>query len=94
MKFMLTWTWRPNKQQRAEGIARFLNTGGLPGKGAKLIGRWTRADFGGGFDVIETDDAKTLLEFTSMWDDLMELQYYPVLEDADTASVLQALTKK
>ncbi|MBI3552359.1 MAG: DUF3303 family protein [Elusimicrobia bacterium] len=94
MKFMLTWFWKPNKQQRSEGIARFLNTGGLPPSPAKLVGRWTRADFSGGFDLIETDDAKCLLEFTFMWEDLMELSYTPVLEDAQTGEVLKRVAKR
>jgi hypothetical protein len=43
MKFMLTFTLQP--ATRNEAIARFLKTGGQPPKGAKLLGRWTSADF-------------------------------------------------
>jgi hypothetical protein len=75
MKFMLTFAIRPETKGRDEAIARFKQTGGQPPKGAKLLGRWTAADFrllgrwtaadfSGGFDLIESDDAKALTEFS------------------------------
>src|SRR5262245_8367315 len=63
MKFMLTFNWKPDTKTREEGINRFLKTGGQPPKGATLLGRWTRADFSGGFDLLETEDPQTLAEF-------------------------------
>ena len=58
MKFMLTFSGKPDKKKQNEGIARFKKTGGLPPKGAKLLGRWTRADFSAGYDLLESDDPK------------------------------------
>jgi hypothetical protein len=89
MKFMLTFTIKPEAKGRDEAIARFKKTGGQPPKGAKLLGRWTAADFSGGFDLLESDDAKALTEFALMWSDLMELRFVPVVEDADLGEVLQ-----
>lgn len=91
MKFMQTYTIPSHKEKRNEAIARFLKTGGQPPKGAKLLGRWTRADFSGGFDLLESDDPKTLAEFALMWSDLMELTITPVLEDHDLSDVLQRI---
>lgn len=91
MKFMLTFSWNPDTKTRAEGIARFASTGGLPPKGATLLGRWTRADFSGGFDLIETEDPRALAEFSLMWSDLMQLEIRPVLEDQALAEVLQRI---
>ena len=88
MKFMLTFTIKPEAKGRDEAIARFKKTGGQPPKGAKLIGRWTAADFGGGFDLIESDDVKALTEFSLAWSDLMELRLVPVIEDGDLSEVL------
>lgn len=88
MKFMLTFSWKPDSQTRAEAIARFQKTGGQPPKGAKLLGRWTRADFSGGFDLLESDDPKALTEFALMWSDLMQLSIVPVVDDAELADVL------
>jgi hypothetical protein len=53
MKFMLTFSWKPNAKALDEGIARFKQSGGHPPEGATLLGRWTRADFSGGFDLLE-----------------------------------------
>ena len=93
MKFMMTFSWKPDAQQRAEGIARFQKTGGQPPKGAKLLGRWTRADFSGGFDLLESDDPQALTEFALMWSDLMELTIIPVLEDQSLSEVLRRISK-
>lgn len=89
MKFIMTFDWNPDTATRAEAIARFRNTGGLPPKTAKLLGRWTRADFSGGYDLIETEDPQALAEFALMWSDLMRLEIVPVLEDNAIAEVLQ-----
>lgn len=93
MKFMLTFAWKPDPKTRDEGIARFRKTGGLPPTGAKLLGRWTRVDFSGGFDLIESDDPQALAEFALMWSDLMELTIVPVLEDEGLSEVLQRIGK-
>jgi Protein of unknown function (DUF3303) len=89
MKFMLTFAIRPDTKGRDEAIARFKKTGGQPPKGVKLIGRWTAADFSGGFDLLESDDVKALTEFALMWSDVMELKLVPVIEDTELADVLQ-----
>jgi hypothetical protein len=81
MKFILTFDWKPNTQTRTEAIERFRKTGGLPPKAVKLIGRWTRADLSGGYDLLETDDLTALAEFSMMWSDLMDNTVVPVLED-------------
>ena len=93
MKFMLTFSWTPDAQKREEGITRFQKTGGLPPKGATLVGRWTRVDLSGGFVLLESDDPKALTEFGLMWNDLMELAIVPVLEDEGLADVLQRIGK-
>jgi hypothetical protein len=89
MKFMLTFTIKPETKARDEAIARFKKTGGQPPKGVKLLGRWTAADFSGGFDLLESDDTKSLTGFALMWSDLMELRIVPVLEDAEVTEALQ-----
>jgi len=89
MKFMLTFAIRPDTKGRDEAIARFKKTGGQPPKGVKLIGRWTAADFSGGFDLLESDDVKALTEFALMWSDVMELKLVPVIEDTEPSDVLR-----
>lgn len=91
MKFITTFSWKPDPKIREEGIARFKRTGGLPPKGVTLLGRWTRVDLNGGFDLIESDDPKAIAEFSLMWSDLMELTTVPILEDEALATVLQRI---
>ncbi|BFG81386.1 hypothetical protein PTKU46_94200 [Paraburkholderia terrae] len=55
MKFMLTFTWAPDARIREEAIERLRKTSGLPLTGVTLLGRWTRADLSGGFDLLEAD---------------------------------------
>jgi len=93
MKFMLIFTGTPDPQTRAEIIARFQKTGGLPSEGVKLLGRWARADLSGGFALLETDDSKRLVEFAYLWSDLMDLKIFPVLDDQELMATLQKVVK-
>jgi hypothetical protein len=93
MKFMLTFSWKPDKKKQDEAIARFKKAGGSLPKGAKLLGRWTRADFSGGFDLLESDDARALAEFALMWSDLMELVIVPVVDDQELSEALKRAGK-
>lgn len=88
---MLIFTMKAEKRDVA--IARFLKTGGKPPKGATLLGRWVRADFSGGFDLLESDDSKALTEFALEWSDLMDLVLAPVVEDDDLIPVLKRAGK-
>jgi hypothetical protein len=88
MKFILTFSIQLEGKSRDEAISRFKSTGGLAPEGAKLLGRWTAADFSGGFLLLESDDVKTLTEFSLMWSDIIALKIVPVIEDADLAIVL------
>ena len=93
MKFMMTWSFKPEMRARDEAITRFKKTGGQPPKGVKLLGRWTTADLRGGFDLLEGDDVKALTEFALMWSDLIDHTLVPVVEDAELAEVLGRTSK-
>lgn len=88
MKFMITYDWSPDAATRAKGFARFKKTGATTPKGVKLLGRWTRADFSGGYEIVEADDARALGAFALEWSDLMDLNISPVIEDADLGSLI------
>jgi hypothetical protein len=89
MKFMMTFAWKPDLRARDEAVARFKKTGGVPPQGVKLLGRWTRADLNGGFELLESDDLVALGEFAYMWSDLLELSIVPVMEDEVLTEVLR-----
>ena len=90
MKFMVSFSWQPDTQQRSEAIARFKELGTKPPAGAKFVGRLTRADLSGGFVLLETTDAQALADFAYQWNDLMKLEIFPVLEDESLTRVFQA----
>lgn len=89
MKFIATFAIKPDTKGRDEAIRRFKQTGGQPPAGVKLLGRWTAADFSGGYDLIESKDAAALTHFALMWSDIMELRLVPVVEDAELAESLE-----
>jgi Protein of unknown function (DUF3303) len=93
MKFMLIFNWNPDAETRTKAVLRFRKSGGLPPEGVKLLGRWTRADLSGGFDLIEADDVTKLFEFAYLWGDLMKLEIFPVLDDQQLSAALERATK-
>ena len=88
MKYIVSWGLPPGTYDAA--IDRFLEAGGLPPEGVKMIGRWHGMS-GMGFAVVETSDAKALYTWVATWSDLLPLQTTPCLEDADAGEVLKAV---
>jgi uncharacterized protein DUF3303 len=88
MKFMFTFTIKPETKGRDEAIARFKRTDGQPPSGVKLVHRWTAADFSGGYVLLEGDDATAITHFSLMWSDLLELRVVPVVEDTQLIDAL------
>jgi hypothetical protein len=70
-------------------MARFLETGGQPPPGVRLLGRWTQLDLCGGFVLLESEDPHALAAFAHGWSDVVELTIAPVLEDQALSEVLQ-----
>jgi hypothetical protein len=89
MKFMLTFNILPDKTSRNEAIARFMKTGGQPPQGVKLLGRWTRTDFSGGYFLLKSENAGALTELALQWSDLMEVELAPVVDDKEVTEVLK-----
>jgi hypothetical protein len=87
MPFILTFTIPP--ATRDEAMARFLETGGQPPPGVRLLGRWTQLDLCGGMVLLESEDPQALAAFAQGWSDVVELTLVPVLEDQALSEVLQ-----
>lgn len=85
MKFMVAWSINPSEQK--EATARFLETGGAPPAGVKMLGRWHGA--GLGYVLAETNDVKAIYEWTGRWTDLLRFSVTPVMEDAEAAEVMK-----
>jgi hypothetical protein len=78
MKFMMTFQGMPSTRERESGVARFQTMGAQVPKGARLLGRWMRADASGGFDLLETEDPSALEEFAELWGRLIQLKLEPL----------------
>jgi Protein of unknown function (DUF3303) len=85
MKFTVKWNIPKGSVVDAE--ARFLQTGGMPPADVKMIGRWHGMS-GGGILIAETSDAKALYSWLSYWNDLLEFETTPCLDDAEASEVL------
>jgi hypothetical protein len=88
MKFMAVWTIRPEHQR--EAIARFLKGGAPAPEGMTILGRWHVPGSQRGFVLIETDDLTAHGAHMVEWGNNLELEVYPVYEDADAG---MAMTK-
>lgn len=81
MKVMLVWRTVPGKYKTA--VDQFLNTGAPVPEGAKTVGRWHMPGSSLGWHLIETNDLATVAQHAAEWADVLELEIYPVIEDAE-----------
>ena len=88
MLFMITYAFSPDVRDTAQD--RFRKTGGLPGPGAKMLGRWH--DLGGhrGFLLAESNDSVAIGKWIQEWSDLLEFEVTAVNTDEDIMKVLNA----
>lgn len=91
MKYMVEWTVPPSAFDAT--VARFLETGGAPPDGVKLIGRWHSMTNVHGVAICETDDEKALYLWQAMWSDLIPMSVTPCLADAEAGEVLGSLKR-
>jgi hypothetical protein len=92
MKYIVSWTVPQGTYNAA--IARFLETGGAPPRGAQMLGRWHGMTGGHGVASAETSDAKALYLWQAQWADLLPMSVTPCLEDAGAGGVLASLGKR
>jgi Domain of unknown function (DUF3303) len=90
MKFIVSWTVQP--ENFAAVVGRFLETGGRPPEGVKMLGRWIGMN-GRGVTIAESNDAKALYAWTAQWSDVMALETTPCVEDAEAGAVLASLKR-
>lgn len=69
---------------------RFLETGGKPPEGVKLVDRWFGTN-GKGCLVVEASDHKQVLEAVLEWSEFMQIEATPAIEDQEAGEVLGKL---
>jgi hypothetical protein len=65
---------------------RAAERGRLLPDGLSYVDSWIEDDLGRCFQLIETDDARLLDEWTARWSDLVEFEVVPVIRSADAAA--------
>ena len=80
MKVMVVWRGVTGKYKAA--VEQFLKTGGPAPAGAKTIGRWHVPGSTLGWHLLEADDLTAVAQHVAEWADVLELEVYPVIEDA------------
>ena len=80
MNFISTWKVKPGKIQ--EAVDRFLGSSDDMPAGVKSIARWHRVDMQGGVHLIEADDPGAMAQYSAGWADLLDIETYPAMQDA------------
>jgi hypothetical protein len=82
--------WEVPQAGRKAAIKRFLETGGAPPEGVKMLGRWHTADGEYGFAVAESDDVQAVAKWSLAWNDLLPMDVRPALTDEGLGAVLMS----
>ena len=86
MQFIVRW--EIPQSTRKEAIKRFMETGGAPPAGVKMLARWHSADGEFGFAIAETTDAQALTRWSLAWNDLLPMDVRPAVNDEGLGAVL------
>jgi len=88
MLFMITYAFGPDGRDTVQD--RFKKTGGGPGEGVKMLGRWHAVGGHGGYVLAETSDSVALGKWMQEWTDYLEFDITPVNDDEHVMKVLGA----
>lgn len=88
MQFMITYEFAPGHRNTAQD--RFRKTGGGPGEGVTMLGRWHGIGGHRGFVLAETSDGVALGKWMQDWTDLLTFEIVPVNDDEDVMKVIGA----
>ena len=86
MLFIGINTWKP--ENRNEITKRRAEKGAMTPEGVTIKGEWV--DVSGGRDILlmEADDAAAIIAQVFAWDDLMEIEAFPVMEVAPLMDIV------
>lgn len=86
MLFMVSYSFLPDVRNAAQ--ERFKTTGGGPGDGARMLGRWHAVGGHRGFVLAESDDSIALARWLQDWSDLLTFDVVPVNDDGQALKVM------
>jgi hypothetical protein len=88
MKYLVQWSTNPQTTRTA--VERFLKTGAKPPEGVTQLGRWFGMN-GKGCSIVESDDPKGVFTLLSEWQELLDIEATPVLEDDEAGEIFSKL---
>lgn len=88
MLFMISYSFASHDRDMVQD--RFKKTGGGPGPGVSMLGRWHDVGGGRGFVLAESNDGVAIAKWMQEWTDALEFEVTPVNNDEDTMKVLGA----
>ena len=88
MLFMVTYSFAPSDRDVVQD--RFKKTGGLPGPGTTMLGRWHDVGGSRGYALAESNDSISLGKWLQEWTDALDFEVTPVNNDDDVMKVLDA----
>jgi len=88
MLFMISYTFSPDSRNEVQD--RFKKTGGGPGAGVKMLGRWHAIGGHYGFVLAESTDGVAIGKWLQEWTDHLEFDVVPVNDDENVMKVLGA----
>ena len=86
MLFMVIEHFRPG--QAPAVYRRFRERGRMAPAGLRYVASWVDTDFKRCFQVMETEDAALLAQWTANWDDLVDFEIVPVRTSAEAAAAI------
>ena len=86
MLFMISYSFRPKDRNTVQD--RFKKTGGLPGPGVKMLGRWHCMGGSRGYLLAESSDSVAIAKWMQEWTDFIVFDVMPVTNDEDIMKVL------
>jgi hypothetical protein len=88
MKYLVQWSVsQPGVRAATE---RFLKTGAKPPDGVTQLGRWFGMN-GKGCSVVEASDPKGVFALVSEWQEFIQIEATPVLEDDEAGEIFAKL---
>jgi len=90
MKFMLTWRVHPDKRHEAfEAFSQMTDADDAADMGdkIKLIGRWHDLQQFTGVAICETTDPHALAGWLLNWNNVLDVEAVPVLDDKEARAV-------
>jgi hypothetical protein len=90
MKFLIRWENHPDKLHSALKAFSAMPAGDPVGDGGskiKLIGRWHDLASGTGVAVCESDDINALSTWALNWNEVLDVDITPVVDDAEAKAI-------